>query len=143
MSRADKPLPPLSYLQPRIRLSRLLAALGYAGLLACLFIYNAFIADLHGANPLVIVSVLTVPLLIFLPGIALGNVRAHAWLCFAINLYFIYGVQTCFVPGKQLYGGILVATSVLYFVAALGYVRWSYQAQRVRNTAVAAQHQPG
>src|SRR5690554_8209148 len=47
MSRADKPLPPLSYLQPRIRLSRLLAALGYAGLLACLFIYNAFIADLH------------------------------------------------------------------------------------------------
>ncbi|NLC01742.1 MAG: DUF2069 domain-containing protein, partial [Pseudomonas formosensis] len=66
-----------------------------------------------------------------------------AWLCFAINLYFIYGVQTCFVPGKQLYGGILVATSVLYFVAALGYVRWSYQAQRVRNTAVAAQHQPG
>src|SRR5690554_3977725 len=127
MSRANKPLPPL----------------GYAGLLACLFIYNAFIADLHGANPLVIVSVLIVPLLIFLPGIALGNVRAHAWLCFAINLYFIYGVQTCFVPGKQLYGGILVATSVLYFVAALGYVRWSYQAQRVRNTAVAAQHQPG
>src|SRR5690606_27266225 len=89
MSRPDKP-PPLSYLQPRIRLSRLLAALGYAGLLACLFIYNAFIADLHGANPLVIVSVLIVPLLIFLPGIALGNVRAHAWLCFAINLYFIY-----------------------------------------------------
>src|SRR5690554_7445036 len=61
MSRAEKPLPPLSYLQPRIRLSRLLAALGYAGLLACLFIYNAFIADLHGANPLVIVSVLIVP----------------------------------------------------------------------------------
>ena len=135
MSRADKPLPPLSYLQPRIRLSRLLAALGYAGLLACLFIYNAFIADLHGANPLVIVSVLIVPLLIFLPGIALGNVRAHAWLCFAINLYFIYGVQTTFVPGKLLYGSVLVGSTVLYFIAALVYVRWSYQAQRVRATS--------
>lgn len=132
MSRADKPLPPLEYLQPRIQISRLLAALGYAGLLACLFIYNAFIGDLHGASPLIIVSVLLIPLLIFLPGIAIGHVRTHAWLCFAINLYFIYGVQTCFVPGKQMYGGMLVATSVLYFVAALGYVRWSYQAQRVR-----------
>lgn len=143
MSRADKPLPPLSYLQPRVLISRMLAALGYFGLLGCLFIYNGFIADLHGANPLVIVSVLLVPLLIFLPGIVIGHVRTHAWLCFAINLYFIYGVQSCFVPGKQLYGGILVGTSVLYFIAALGYVRWSYQAQRVRNTAVAAQHQPG
>lgn len=135
MSRADKPLPPLHYLEPRIRLSRLLAALGYAGLLLCLFIYNAFIADLHGANPLVILGVLLVPLLIFLPGIASGNVRAHAWLCFAINLYFIYGVQSCFVPGKQVYGGVLVGTSVLYFIAALGYVRWSFQAQRVRAAA--------
>lgn len=133
MSRADKPLPTLDYLQPRIRISRVLAALGYFGLLTCLFIYNAFMADLHGANPVVIVGVLLVPLLIFLPGIAIGHVRAHAWLCFAINLYFIYGVQTCFVPGKEVYGGILVGTTVLYFIAALFYVRWSYQAQRVRS----------
>lgn len=132
MSKADKPLPSLGYLQPRIRISRWLSALGYAGLLGCLFIYNGFIADLHGANPLVIVGVLLVPLLIFLPGIAIGHVRTHAWLCFAINLYFIYGVQTCFVPGKETYGAILVGTSVLYFMAALMFVRWSYQAQRVR-----------
>lgn len=143
MSRADKPLPTLAYLQPRIRVSRVLAALGYYGLLACLFIFNGFIDDLHGANPVVIVSVLLVPLLIFLPGIAIGHVRTHAWLCFAINLYFIYGVQTSFVPGKGIYGGLLVATTVLYFLAALVYVRWSYQAQRVRNNAAMAQHQPG
>lgn len=132
MSRADKPLPTLGHLQPRIAVSRLLAGLGYVGLMVCLFTYNAFLTDLHGASPVVIVSVLLVPLLIFAPGIAMGNVRAHAWLCFAINLYFIYGVQTCFVPGKEIYGGVLVGTSVLYFIAALGYVRWSYQAQRVR-----------
>ncbi|MFA5679334.1 MAG: DUF2069 domain-containing protein [Pseudomonas sp.] len=132
MSKADKPLPTLDYLQSRIRISRLLAGLGYAGLLACLFIYNAFIADLHGANPVVIVGVLLVPLLIFLPGIAMGHIRTHAWLCFAINLYFIYGVQTCFVAGKEVYGGILVGTTVLYFIAALMFVRWSYQAQRVK-----------
>lgn len=132
MSRADKPLPSLEYLQPRIRASRVLAALGYYGLLACLFVYNAFFADLHGANPVVIIGVLLVPLLIFLPGIVTGHIRTHAWLCFAINLYFLYGVQTCFVPGKEWYGALLVGTTVLYFVAALVYVRWSYQAQRVR-----------
>ena len=135
MSRADKPLPPLDFLVPRIRVSRALAALGYFVLLACLFIYNGFLADLHGANPVVIVSVLLIPLLIFLPGIVTGHVRTHAWLCFAINLYFIYGVQTTFVPGKLLYGSVLVGSTVLYFIAALVYVRWSYQAQRVRATS--------
>ncbi|MEJ6656077.1 MAG: DUF2069 domain-containing protein [Pseudomonas sp.] len=133
MSRADKPLPPLSYLQPRIRISRMLAALAYAGLLGCLFIYNAFFADLHGANPLVIGSFLLLPLLIFMPGIITGNPRVHAWLCFAINLYFVYGVLACLQPERQLYGAILVGTSVTYFIAALGYVRWSFQAQRVRS----------
>src|SRR5690606_1806733 len=80
MSRADKPLPPLSYLQPRISPSRLLATLGYDGKLACLSNYDGFIADMHGANPVVIVNVLLVPLLISLPGIAICNVRAHDWL---------------------------------------------------------------
>ena len=133
MSKADKPLPPLSQLEPRIALSRTLALLGYLALLICLVVYNGFILDLHGANPLVILGVLVIPLLIFLPGILIGHVRTHAWLCFAINLYFMYGVQTCFVPGKAGYGGWLVASSVIYFVAALGYVRWSYQAERVRQ----------
>lgn len=132
MSRADKPLPPLSYLEPRIVVSRALAALGYAGLVASLVYYNGFVLDLHGASPLAVVIALLLPLLIFLPGIVIGHIRTHAWLCFAINLYFIYGVQTCFVPGRETYGGLVVGSSVLYFIAALGYVRWSYQAQRVR-----------
>lgn len=134
MARADKPLPPLSYLEPRVRISRWLATLSYAVLVGWLAIYNLFISDLHGANPLVILGVQLIPLLVFLPGLVLGNVRAFAWLCFAINLYFIYGVLTCFHPGREVYGGIMVAASATYFVTALGYVRWSFQAQRVRLT---------
>ncbi len=133
MSRADKPLPALSYLEPRVRISRWLASLAYLTLVIWLVAYNLFIGDLHGANPLVIVSVQLLPLLIFLPGVVLGNVRAFAWLCFAINLYFIYGVLTCFYPGRELNGAIMVATSSIYFITALGYVRWSFQAQRVRQ----------
>lgn len=133
MAKADKPLPSLDYLAPRIRLTRAMAALGYVGLLATLFIYNAFFAELHGANPVVIIGVLLVPLLIFVPGIAKGSPRTHAFLCFVINLYFIYGVLTCFQAGRELYGASLVMFSLLFFIAGLGYVRWCFQAQRVKN----------
>ncbi|HDZ56245.1 MAG TPA: DUF2069 domain-containing protein [Pseudomonas xinjiangensis] len=132
MPKADKPLPGLDYLLPRIRFSRILACASYAALLITLLIYNAFFAELHGANPIIIIGVQVVPLLIFLPGIVTGNPRVHAFLAFAINLYFIHGVLVCFQPGREGYGALLVAFSLLYFLAALGFVRWSFQAQRVR-----------
>lgn len=131
MSRADKPLPSLAYLQPRMRACRVLAAIGYFGLLATLAIHNSFFANLHGANPYVILGTLLVPLLVFLPGIITANLRIHAWLCFVINLYFIYGVLACFHPPTQLYGGLLTGFSMLYFIPAMGYVRWGFQAKRV------------
>ncbi len=131
MAKADKPLPSMEYLQPRVRFTRVLAAASYAGLLLTLFVYNALIADLHGANPVVILGVLLIPLLIFAPGIAMGHVRTHAWLMFAINLYFIHGVLVCFQTGRLGYGALLVGFSVVYFIASMGYVRWSFQAARV------------
>ncbi|WP_339846867.1 DUF2069 domain-containing protein [uncultured Halopseudomonas sp.] len=131
MSKIEKPLPSLNYLEPRMRITRILSLVGYLGVIFTLLTYNALFADLHGANPLVIIGTLLVPLLIFMPGIIIGNVRAHAWLCFAINLYFIYGVLVCFQPGRLMYGSLLVGFSVLYFIPAMGYVRWGFQAKRV------------
>lgn len=133
MPKTDKPLPSLEYLEPRLRISRILSLIGYLGVIFVLLIYNALFAELHGANPLVIIGTLLVPLLIFLPGMLTGNVRTHAWLCFAINLYFIYGVLACFQPGRLVYGTLLVGFSVLYFIPALGYVRWGFQARRVQE----------
>jgi uncharacterized membrane protein len=133
MARADKPLPSLDYLEPRVRISKLLGWLGYFGLMLTLLIHTVFFADLHGARTWVILAVQLVPLLIFVPGILAGSPRTFAFLCFAINLYFIHGVLVCFQPGRGLYGGLLVFLSLLYFLAALGYVRWAFQMQRVRN----------
>ncbi|WP_373186544.1 DUF2069 domain-containing protein [Halopseudomonas sp.] len=133
MSKAEKPLPSLDYLEPRLSITRILSLIGYLGVMLVLLVYNALFANLHGANPLVIIGTLLIPLLIFLPGILIGNVRAHAWLCFAINLYFIYGVLVCFQPGRLTYGALLVGFSLLYFIAAMGYVRWGFQAKRVRE----------
>lgn len=131
MPKTDKPLPSLEYLKPRLRVSRILSLIGYLGVIFVLLTYNALFAELHGANPLVIIGTLLVPLLIFMPGMLSGNVRTHAWLCFAINLYFIYGVLVCFQPGRLVYGALLVGFSVLYFIPAMGYVRWGFQAKRV------------
>lgn len=133
MSKADKPLPDLDFLNPRLRICRTLALIGYLGLLATLLIYNALLADLHGANPWIIVGTLTVPLLIFMPGMLKGNIRTHAWLCFVVNLYFIYGVLSCFQLERMTYGLLLTGFSLLFFIPALGYVRWGFQAQRVIN----------
>jgi uncharacterized membrane protein len=133
MSKAEKPLPSLDYLKPRLLVCRILSLLGYLGVIFVLLTYNALFADLHGASPLVIIGTLLVPLLIFLPGMLMGNVRTHAWLCFAINLYFIYGVLVCFQPGRLIYGALLVGFSVLYFIPAMGYVRWGFQAKRVQE----------
>lgn len=133
MSSADKPLPSLAYLAPRVKFCRIMAMIGYLGLLATLLIYNGLIADLHGANPWIILGTLTVPLLIFMPGMLMGNVRTHAWLCFVVNLYFIYGVLTCFQPERMVYGALLTGLSMLFFIPAMGYVRWGFQAQRVVN----------
>lgn len=137
MSKAEKPLPSLEYLEPRLFISRLLALAGYLGVILILLIYNALFANLHGANPLVIIGTLVAPLLIFMPGILIGNVRTHAWLCFAINLYFIYGVLVCFQPGRLVYGALLVSFSLLYFIPAMGYVRWGFQAKRIREASQA------
>ena len=71
--------------------------------------------------------------LIFLPGVIAAHVRTHAWLAFAINLYFIQGVLICFQPGRLEYGLLMSGFSVLYFVAALYFIRWSFQAQRVER----------
>jgi uncharacterized membrane protein len=133
MSKADKPLPSLEYLNPRLMITRILSLVGYLGVIFVLLTYNALFADLHGANPLVIIGTLLVPLLIFLPGMLMGNVRTHAWLCFVINLYFIYGVLVCFQPGRLVYGSLLVGFSVLYFIPAMGYVRWGFQAKSVQE----------
>ncbi|WP_150305516.1 DUF2069 domain-containing protein [Pseudomonas saliphila] len=131
MSR-NKPLPGLDFLEPRVKIARFLATAGYLGVLLTITIYNGFFADLHGANPLIIVGVQLVPLLIFLPGVLLGWPRVYAFLCFVINLYFILGVLVCLQPGREVYGGLLVAFTLLYFIAALGFIRWTFQAQRVR-----------
>ncbi|MEG1041229.1 MAG: DUF2069 domain-containing protein [Pseudomonas sp.] len=130
MAKKPKVLPSLDWLAPRLRLARALSLASFFGLIALLTVNNLIFADLHGARIGVILAVELVPLALLLPGMLLGNARAHAWTCFVVNLYFIKGVLAAFDPARALFGWLEVAISLTLFVSALLYVRWRFQYDR-------------
>ncbi|WP_409279091.1 DUF2069 domain-containing protein [Pseudomonas defluvii] len=140
MAKKPKVLPPLEWLAPRVRISRALSLATFVGLIALLSLNTLLFADLHGARSWVILGVELVPLLILMPGILLGSARAHAWICFVVNLYFISGVQAAFVPDRALFGWLEVLLSLALFISALLYVRWRFQYDRKLAGEGSTQH---
>jgi len=132
--KAEKPLPALDWLAPRLAFTLHLNWILLGALLLLLVLWNALFADLNGARWPVVMAVELAPLLIVLPGIARGRARAHAWLCFVLNLYFIKGVLACLHPARQWLGALEIALSLLLFVSALCYVRWRFQYERQSST---------
>jgi uncharacterized membrane protein len=130
VAKKPKVLPSIDWLAPRLRLARALSLASFFGLIALLTVNNLLFADLHGARTGVILAVELVPLALLLPGMLLGNARAHAWTCFVVNLYFIKGVLAAFDPARALFGYLEVAISLALFVSALLYVRWRFQYDR-------------
>ncbi|MCO7517425.1 DUF2069 domain-containing protein [Pseudomonas guariconensis] len=127
---AKKPLPPVAWLEPRLRLARALGLAFFLGLIALLVVNNLFFANLHGARVEVILAIELVPLLLLMPGMLLGSARAHAWTCFVVNIYFIKGVLAAFDPARAVFGWIEVLVSLGLFVSGLLYVRWKFQHER-------------
>lgn len=130
MAKKPKVLPPLQWLAPRLRVTRVLSLATFLGLITLLTVNNLWFADLHGARTGVILAIELVPLLLVLPGMLMGSARAHAWTCFVVNLYFIKGVLAAFDPARALLGWLEVGISLGLFVSALLYVRWRFQYER-------------
>lgn len=130
MAKKNKPLPSLDWLTPRVKISRILSLITFVALAALLLVWNLVFADLHGARTWVVVSIQLIPLLLVAPGMLSGSPRAHAWLCFIVNLYFIQGVLAAINPARMIFGWLEAIISLALFVAALLYTRWSYQYSR-------------
>ncbi|WEZ89826.1 DUF2069 domain-containing protein [Pseudomonas sp. NyZ480] len=130
MAKKPKVLPPLTWLEPRLRLTRALSLAFFLGLITLLAVNNLFFANLHGARVGVILAIELVPLLLLLPGMLKGSARAHAWTCFVVNLYFIKGVLAAFDPARALFGWVEVLVSLGLFVSGLLFVRWKFQHER-------------
>lgn len=130
MAKKPKVLPPLEWLAPRVRLTRVLSLVAFVALMVLLTVNNLWFANLHGARTGVILAIELVPLLLVLPGMLIGSARAHAWTCFVVNLYFIKGVLAAFDPARALLGWLEVGISLVLFVSALLFVRWRFQYER-------------
>lgn len=130
MARQKKPLPPVEWLQPRVRFARLLSLGSFFALAGLLAVWYLLIADLHGARPWVILGVQLLPLALLAPGLLLGYPRVHAWAGYVVNLYFIQGVVSAFEPSRLVFGLLEVTASVLLFIGALLYTRWKFQLER-------------
>lgn len=126
----DKPLPPLEWLQARMRLMHFASLFLLIALAILLVVWNQFFADLHGARTWVISGIELFPLLLVAPGMLLGSARVHAWACFVMNLYFIKGVLAWIDPARVWLGMLETLISVTLFITALLYVRWRYQYER-------------
>ncbi|MGV8843670.1 MAG: DUF2069 domain-containing protein [Pseudomonas sp.] len=130
MAKTPKPLPELSWLKPRLAISRAISLLSFFALILVLLIWTLVFADLHGARPWVILSIELLPLALLAPGLLMGSARAHAWMCFLVNLYFIKGVLAAFDPARSMLGWAETLLSLSLFCAALMYTRWRFQYDR-------------
>ena len=130
MAKKPKVLPPTEWLEPRVRLMRVVSLACFFGLIGLLWVYYLGFADLHGARPWVILLIELVPLMFVVPGMLMGSPRGHSFTCYVVNLYLIKGALAAFDPNRQVFGLLEIAASVAVFVSALLYVRWRYQLDR-------------
>ena len=130
MAKKPKVLPPIEWLEPRVRLMRVISLVCFFGLIGLLCAYYLIFADLHGARPWVILLIELVPLMFVVPGMLMGSPRGHSFTCYVVNLYLIKGALAAFDPNRQVFGLLEIAASVAVFVSALLFVRWRYQLDR-------------
>lgn len=86
------------------------------------------------SNPLVWL-VLSLPLLILVPGVWRGRFQSYIWLGFVSMLYFARAVVALFVPNWRGLDIAQLVFSIVLFIGALLFVRWRARA----NRAAAAQ----
>ncbi len=128
MSLRAKVLPPISYLQPRVKVCRYLTIFCYFSLLISFTAWYLFIHPVDTANPWVIWLLHFLPVAAFLKVIQQGNPRGHAWLCFLLILYFNEAVLAATtVPYSMWYGTINTFLITVLFTSAMMYARWAGQ----------------
>lgn len=66
----------------------------------------------------------TIPLLIFLPGMARDNLRSYLWLCFVCLLYFLVLVERLFAQPQSLLAVTGMIAVVVLFISSMLFVRW-------------------
>lgn len=119
----------------KLKISRQLKVLSYLGLLAS--ILGAVLAGGSEATqnmsigiPLFIWAMLCIPLFIFIPGILSGSHRSASWLSYVTMIYFIASILVFFTPRGELWGGLMVLSTLILFVTTMLYTRWKKEEEK-------------
>lgn len=111
-------------LNQKVKYSHITALLSYVLLLA-LLVVSTFLSTLPPeASRGLMLAVKLVPLLIFLPGLLKGSIRAHIWLCFVVLFYFTRSVVAAYLTEGDLLESTITATTVILFIASMMNVFW-------------------
>ena len=102
------------------------AYLGYFGLFFLLMAWHTLLAP-SATFPVALVLIVTVtPLLLPLRGFLHGKSKSCAWMAYVSLIYFIHGiVETSANPAERLYAASEVFFSLLLFLGATFYVKYS------------------
>lgn len=96
---------------------------------------DTLIAPSHERAPNVVVWLfLSLPLLIFVPGVQRGRVNSFAWLSFVSLLYFAQSVTALFAPWRRWLDVLHLIFTVSLFLGAMLSVRFTARAQRAQQS---------
>jgi uncharacterized membrane protein len=110
----------IASLTQRYQIARWLTLGSLIGLLALFFLSNM----IEPRGSLLRLSVQSIPLLLFIPGIWIGHHRTYSWLCFVILFYFTAFVVEAMSPFANLNDYLATALTVVLFIAAMMASRW-------------------
>jgi len=106
-----------------------LALAGFFGLFALLMLWHTVLAP-SARFPVALMLLVTVtPLLIPMRGLLAANLKSCAWAAYISLFYFIHGSAEAYVGGtERLYASIEIMLSLMLFLGAALYVRFSKRA---------------
>lgn len=108
------------------QVARYTALAGYLGLFPLIALWYTVLAPSEHfglAFPLVM---LLVPLLFPMKGMLTGKLYTYAWTSFLSLYYFAHGVgETYSEPDERLYGSLEILFSMMWFIGAILYVRYT------------------
>lgn len=102
-----------------------------AALLVVIAIDTLIMPSRDRAPNVIVWFALSLPLLIFIPGLRRNSINSFSWLSFVALLYFAQSVTALFAPWWRWLDVIHLALTVTLFIGAMFAVRFTARASRM------------
>lgn len=108
---------------PKTKQLRVLASVGYFGLLMWVVLWHFVLAESGQYSNLFLVLFWVVPLLFPMRGIIKGEAYTHAWANFVVMIYFLHGLTAIYTETKWWYALIEIIFATMMFIGCSYFAR--------------------